>query len=93
MLFFHAFTGCVVVSAVPWKGKEVCMANIWGVCPEASDVFTKRSQYPPTVEDSDIKVLEKFVVTMYDRSSPTTTIDDTRLLDHARHNTAEGGAS
>jgi hypothetical protein len=78
MLFFHAFTGCDVVSAFRGKAKK-SEWQTWGVCPEASAVFTKLSQYPPTVEDSDIKVLEKCVVTMYDRSSPTTTIDDTRL--------------
>ena len=28
MLFFHAFTGCDVVSAFRGKGNEVCVANL-----------------------------------------------------------------
>jgi hypothetical protein len=83
MLFFHAFTGCDVVSAFRGKAKKSAWQT-WVLCPEASDVFTKLSQYPPTVEDSDMKVLDKFVVTMYDRSSPTTSVDDTRLDMFAR---------
>jgi len=51
----------------------------WDVCPEASDVFIKLSQYPATVDDDDLKTLEKFVVTMYDRSSTAAGVDDARL--------------
>ena len=29
-------------------------------------IFSKLSQYPPTVDDKDMETLEKFVVTMYD---------------------------
>ena len=76
LLFFHAFTGCDVTSAFRGKGKK----SAWLTCAEASsDVFKKLSQCPPTVTDEDLKVLEKFVITMYDRSSTTTCINDTRL--------------
>jgi hypothetical protein len=47
MLFFHSFTGCDVVSAFREKAKKSAWQT-WGVCPEAFDVFTKLSQYPPT---------------------------------------------
>ena len=53
------------------------MANMG--CAEASDVFKKLSQYPPTMTDEDLKVLEKFVITIYDRSSTTTCVNDARL--------------
>jgi len=49
------------------------------VCPEASDVFTKLSCYPTDVEEDDTVMLEKFVVTMYDRSSSTVAVEDARL--------------
>jgi len=78
ILFFHAFTGCDVVSGFRGKGKKSAWQT-WDVCPEASDVFIKLSQYPPTVDDDDLKTLEKFVVTMYDRSSTATGVDDARL--------------
>lgn len=38
----------------------------------------KLSQYPPTVDDDDLKILE-FVVMMYDRSSTVEDVDDARL--------------
>ena len=46
MLFFHAFTGCDVVSAFRGKGKKTAW-QAWDVFPEVSPVFTKLSQYPP----------------------------------------------
>lgn len=39
------------------------------VCDEASSVFSKLSQYPPEVNDEDLKTLEKFLVMMYDECS------------------------
>jgi len=49
MLFFHAFTGCDVVSAFRGKGKKSAWQT-WDVCDEASGVFSKLSQYPPVVD-------------------------------------------
>ena len=43
--FFHAFTGCDVVSAFRGKGtNSVCQT--WDMCAEASDVLARLSQYP-----------------------------------------------
>ena len=78
ILFFHAFTGCDIVSAFRGKGKRSAWQT-WDVCSEASDVITKLSSYPTHVEEEDTGRLEKFVVTMYDRSSSTDTVDDARL--------------
>ena len=50
ILFFHAFTGCDIVSAFRGKGKRSAWQT-WDVCPEASDVFTKLSSYPTQVEE------------------------------------------
>lgn len=83
LLFFHAFTGCDFVSGFRGKGKKSAWQT-WNVCPEVTDVFTKLSQYPPTVDDDDLETLEKFVVTMYDRSSTATGVDDSRLDMFAR---------
>ena len=47
--------------------------------PEASDVFAKLSMYPPVFGDEEKKVLERFVIIMYERSSSTTDIDSVRL--------------
>ena len=74
------FSGCDVVSAFRGKGKKSAWQT-WDVCDEASDIFAKLSKYPPTVEDCDMKILEKFVVTMYDRSSIATGVDAACLLE------------
>ena len=47
-------------------------------------VFAKLSQYPLTVDDEDLQILEKFVVIMYDRSSTAKGVDDARLDMFAR---------
>jgi len=78
VLSFQAFTGCDVVSACHGKGKKTAWQT-WDVCTEVSDVFSKLSQYPPTIHDSDMKTLENFVVMMYDRSSTADGADDARL--------------
>jgi len=80
---FHAFTGCDNVSAFRGKGKKSAWQT-WDVCPEASDVFSKLSCYPTDVEEDDTVMLEKFVVTIYDRSSSTVAVDDARLELFAR---------
>jgi hypothetical protein len=83
LLFFHAFTGCDVVSAFRGKGKRSAWQT-WNVCPEASTVYRKLSQYLPVIGEDDQSILEKFVVTMYDRSSATDSIDAARLELFAR---------
>ena len=78
MLFFHAFTGCDVVSAFRGKGKETAW-QAWECCPEVTPVFSNLSQYPPVIEDADLNILEKFVITMYDKNSTMDKVDEARL--------------
>lgn len=78
MLFFHAFTGCDVVSGFNGKGKKTAWQT-WNVFNEASATFAKLSQCPSEIEESDLQVLEKYVVLMYDRSSTTASVDEARL--------------
>ena len=47
-------------------------------------MFCKLSCYPTAVEDRDTKLLEKFIVMMYDRSSSAEAVDDARLELFAR---------
>lgn len=42
------------------------------------------SKYPPTIDDDDLEILEKFVVIMYDRSSTVVHVDEARLEMFAR---------
>ena len=83
ILFFHAFSGCDTVSAFRNKGKKTAWQT-WDICPEAFPVFSQLSQYPLTVEDGDLEMLEKFGILMYDRSSTAATVDEARLDMFAR---------
>ena len=78
MLFFHAFTGCDVVSYFWGKGKLTAWPT-WDVYPEVSSLFRKLSKYSPTITDGVLDILEKFVVTMYDKHSNTNKVDEARL--------------
>ena len=52
--------------------------------PEASEALAKLSMYPPVIGDEEKKVLGRFVIIMYDRSSSATDIDSVRLDMFAR---------
>ncbi|XP_056134724.1 mucin-5AC [Lampris incognitus] len=75
--YFHAFTGCDVVSAFRGKGKKTAWQT-WNICDEVSETFTNLSQHPTSVSDCDLQHLERFVVLMYDRSSAATGVDEAR---------------
>ena len=83
MLFFHAFTGCDFVSSFNGKGKKTAWQT-WNVRNEASIIFTKLSQYPLKIEESDLQILEKCVVLMYERSSSVASMNEARLALFAR---------
>ncbi len=67
MVFFHAFTGCDVVSAFIGKAKKTAWQT-WDNSPQVSEVFKNLSQYPPTIDDEDLARLDLFA---YDAIPPT----------------------
>ena len=83
IMYFHAFTGCDVVSAFRGKGKKSAWQT-WDVFDEVTATFNNLSQFPTEVTDTDMKPLERFVVLMYDRSSAATGVDQARLHMFAR---------
>ena len=73
-----------MVSAFRGTGKKSAWQT-WDMCAEASGVSARLSQYPPTVNDNEMDILEeKFVVIMYDRSSTATGVNNARLDMFAR---------
>ena len=78
ILYFHAFTGCDVVSAFHGKGKKSAW-HTWDVCEEVSETFTRLSHCLTGVSDADLQKLETFVVLMCDRSSASSGVDEARL--------------
>ena len=79
---FYTFTGFGVASAFRGTG-ESCLAK-WNVYSEASPVCTKLSKILPMIGKEEQNVLEKFIITMYERSSHAIYIDDIRLDMFAR---------
>ena len=64
--FFHAFTGCDTTSAFENYGKKSAW-NCWLNSDDAiSDVFGSLS-LPSVIHDNHLKVLEKFVIQMYNK--------------------------
>ena len=81
--FFHAFTCCDIVSAFRNKGKKTAW-HTWDIFPEASPVFSNLSHYSLTMEQSDMNILERFVILMYDQFSTAANVDEARLDSFAR---------
>ena len=75
---FHSFTGCDTVSSFYSIGKKTAW-NIWQVFPEVTDVFVKLS-CPCEVTDSDIEVLQRFTILLYNRTSEETEVNTARRI-------------
>ena len=57
LLFFHAFTGCDVISFFSGSGKKSPW-HVWEVLPELTDTFSELASSPVTVSED----IDKFVV-------------------------------
>ena len=77
LLFFHAISGCDNVSAFRNKGKKTFFQT-WDIFPDVTDTFAKLSSYPFTIDDSDMMMIERFIILLYDRSSISESVDSTR---------------
>ena len=77
-MYFHAFTGCDVVSAFRGKVKKSAWQT-WDVFYEVAETFSNLSQFPTEVTDTELKTLERGVVLVYDRSNAATDVDEARL--------------
>ena len=78
LLFFHAFSGCDIVSAFQGKGKKSAWQT-WNIFPEVTPVSRKLSSYPVNLEDKDFDAIQKFVVMLYDKNSREENVNDCRL--------------
>ena len=76
--FFHAFTGCDTVSYFHSKGKKSCW-KVWHVMDEATEAFNELLRHPETLE-KHMSTLERFVVLLYDRTSPETAVNSARKI-------------
>ena len=72
--FFHAVISCDFVSDVRVKGKKTTW-QAWMVCPDVNSVFKKLSQYSPIIEHADLSILQKLVITTYNKHITTGKVD------------------
>ena len=79
MPIFHALTGCDTVSSFFGKGKRSAW-EAWKSYPAVTDAFN--NLYSATehsgIDPSTVRVLERFIVVMYDRTSECTDLDAAR---------------
>ena len=67
--FFHALTGCDTVSYFSGKGKKTAF-QAWKCYPEVTEVFCALSLPQATLSEKQFRVLKRFMVIMYSRTSP-----------------------
>ena len=81
----HFFTPSLAVTLLlHFVAKLRILLGNWEVCDEVSTTFTKLSERPLDLDEEDQSHLEKFVVTMYDRSSTSSYVNKARLELFAR---------
>ncbi|KAG1654719.1 hypothetical protein GQR58_024872 [Nymphon striatum] len=77
---FHSFTGCDITSCFHGRGKRMaCQA--WNSYPEVTQAFTylaMNSYANATKDDVYFKLLERFVVVLYDKTSSLDSVDEAR---------------
>ena len=81
LLFFHAFTGCDVTSAMFGVGKKTAW-KAWVEFPQVTDTFISITQEPAclTLESTDMQRLERLTVLMYSKNCKSTSVNEARKL-------------
>lgn len=74
---FHAFTGCDTVSCFAGRGK-ITAWEAMNVYPEVVREFAKLTNEPDQL-DTAMHVIERYVVLLYDRTSPRLKVNEARL--------------
>ena len=79
--FFHAFTGCDVVSSMMGIGKKTAW-NAWVNFPEATTTFTAITQDPAslTLDSLHMRRLERLTVLMYSKNCAAQSVNEARKL-------------
>ncbi len=85
---FHALTGCDTVSSFHRHGKKTAWA-VWTVLPELTEALLLLSSAPRDIPDDAMRIIERFVILLYDRTSKCTDIDKARRKLFARKNNVQ----
>ena len=79
---------CDTVSSFARHGKKTVWA-VWNVLPELTDALLNLSSAPSEIPEEVLHTIERFVILLYDRSSPYTDIDKAHKKLFARKNNVE----
>ena len=82
---FHALTGCDTASAFLGHGKRTAWAT-WKAMPELTNTLLDLSSAPDDVPDDGMRVIERFVILMYDRTSTSHDVNLARKKIFGRKN-------
>ena len=74
---FHALTGCDTVSAFTSHGKRTAWITL-NSFPELTEALLSLSFTPHSIPEETMKIIERFVILMYDKTSRCTDIDKAR---------------
>jgi len=85
---FHALTGCDTVSSFARHGKKTAWA-VWTVLPELTEALLLLSSAPRDIPHDAMRIIERFVILLYDRTSKCADIDKARRKLFARKNNVE----
>ncbi|KAL8561151.1 hypothetical protein ACOMHN_054522 [Nucella lapillus] len=85
---FHALTGCDTVSSFAKRGKKTAWA-VWTVLPELTEALLLLFSAPRDIPDDAMRIIERFVILLYDRTSKCTDIDKARRKIFARKNNVQ----
>ena len=76
--FFHAFTGCDMVSGFKGKGKRTCF-QVWNNFSDATEAFVFHSNCPTKQAlENKFATVRNFTVLTYDKSSSEAKVDKVR---------------
>ena len=74
---FHAFTGCDTVSSFKSIGKKTAWQR-WNTFDDVTEAFHDLCSGPEDVSEDTAKLLERFVILLYDKTSMCTSINQLR---------------
>ena len=77
--FFHAVTGCDTVSAFSGRGKKGAY-EAWKSFPQVSASFGHLPVKPDSISGADFEMIGKFVILLYSRTFPASSINEARQL-------------
>ena len=74
---FHAFTGSYVTSFFAGKSKKSTW-NTWNAYPNITEAFLTLTNSPTRISGSTMRIVAKFVVLWFDRTSEMSKVNDVR---------------